>query len=586
MLKKTKIRIENIRSENDKALIETEIDVLDGVKDINVNEKTGEVLMEFDDQKISLGKLLKIINDLDFQISENSKENFPVNGEHTYFVKGMHCASCEVLIEKRMLAIKGVKSVEASTEKGKVLVVYQNQRPKINELNKIFARENYLFFDYPVKTTEQSAEKNSFFSIIGTALLIIFAFFILQKIGLSDLINVNSSSSLPTLFLLGLVAGASSCAALVGGLILSMSKQWLGIYSEKNSTLEKLQPHFMFNIGRVISYAVLGGILGFIGGKLKISLTFTSVLAIAVSIMMFFLALQMLGVKRFRKFQFTMPKFVTRYVADETNFQGKYMPFVMGALTFFLPCGFTITAQGLALISGGAIQGSLIMFFFALGTLPSLLAIGLSAVKFSQKPHLAAKFSRIAGMLVLFFSLYTANAQLAVLGAPNFNDLKLNLASNQSNSTNNSSEEGLPPIVDGKQILKMNASSSGYSPNYLKVRAGVPVKWEVTDVGTSGCTNAIISRGLFSDQISLTRGQTSIKEFTPSKAGKYKFSCWMGMVQGIIEVVDSKKLGKNSVATVQAQDSNNDGVIPSGAQGCGGGNGGGCGGCGGGSKVN
>jgi len=93
-------------------------------------------------------------------------------------------------------------------------------------------------------------------------------------------------------------------------------------------------------------------------------------------------------------------------------------------------------------------------------------------------------------------------------------------------------------IVDGKQIVKMNASSSGYSPNYIKVRVGIPVRWEITDTGTSGCTNAIISNNLFQGPINLTPGQVSVKEFTPTKPGKYRFSCWMGMVTGTIEVVN------------------------------------------------
>ncbi len=84
----------------------------------------------------------------------------------------------------------------------------------------------------------------------------------------------------------------------------------------------------------------------------------------------------------------------------------------------------------------------------------------------------------------------------------------------------------------------MNASARGYSPNYIKVRAGIPVRWEITDTGTSGCTNALIARGLFSGQIDLVRGETSIKEFTPEKPGTYKFSCWMGMVSGTFEVIN------------------------------------------------
>ncbi|OGZ35944.1 MAG: hypothetical protein A2V60_01530 [Candidatus Portnoybacteria bacterium RIFCSPHIGHO2_01_FULL_39_19] len=126
----------------------------------------------------------------------------------------------------------------------------------------------------------------------------------------------------------------------------------------------------------------------------------------------------------------------------------------------------------------------------------------------------------------------------------------------------------------------MNASASGYKPNYFKVKAGIPVRWEITDTGTSGCTNAVISRNLFDGQIDLNPGQVSVKEFTPEKAGKYKFSCWMGMISGVIEVVDKKEGSAitNAAAAADSNDSAND-VIPSGVSGCGCG-GGGSGTCG------
>ena len=578
MFKKIKIQIENICSENDKALIETEIDVLGGVKNVNIDSKSGESWVEFDPNKISQEEIFGKIEELKFQIKKEGLESRPMRREHAYFVRGMRCASCEIIIEKKLLSLGNIRSVEASTSNGQVLIEYEGENPSADKLSKLFQREKYIFSDQPVKISEKK-EGNDFFIIAGVALVFIVGFFLVKDSGLASLINVNSTSALPMFFLLGLLAGVSSCAALVGGLILSMSKQWLTMYSEKTSTFEKLEPHLMFNIGRIASYAILGGVIGAIGSKFQISLTFNSALIIAVSAVMFFLALQMLGVKVFRKFQFTMPKFITRRIADETKFQGKYMPFLMGALTFFLPCGFTITAQGLALISGGAIQGALIMLFFALGTLPALLAIGLSAVRFSQKPHLANKFLKVAGILVLFFALFNINAQLNVLGLSSFSDLELK-STTQKSTNNKDSEEGLPPIINGKQVVKMDASSSGYKPNYFKVKAGVPVRWEITDTGTSGCTNAIISRGLFADEVPLTPGQVSVKEFTPEKSGKYKFSCWMGMVSGIIEVVDGKTAANNSGTYIQvakAANTDSNDVIPSGAKGCGCGGGGSCG---------
>ncbi len=573
MLKKIKVQIVGIQSLNDKALIETEIDVLRGVKDISVDEKTDEAEINFDDSLISKERVLEKIKELGYKTKDDLAP-LSVVKEHIYFVKGMHCASCELLIEKRLLAFRGIKSVEAKADKCEVLIEYTEEKLNTEKLNRIFKEDNYVFFDKPFEA-EIPKEKNIFSAIIIAALIIL-GFLYLNKLGLSGLLNVSSKSSLPAFFVLGLLAGISSCAALIGGMILSMSKQWLAIYSEKMSTFKKLQPHLLFNFGRIASYVFFGAILGAVGGKLYISLQFTSFLIFAVSALMLAMAFQMLGVKAFRKFQFALPRSFTRYISDEKNFKEGYMPFMMGALTFFLPCGFTITAQGLALLSGNPVQGGLIMGLFSLGTTPALLLIGLSAVKFFSRPHLAYQFSKVAGILILFFALFNINNQLNVLGLSSFTDVKNGFSQNSKTIDNS----GLAPIVNGKQILKMDALSYGYSPNYFKVKVGIPVRWEITDKGTSGCTNAVISKGLFPDSISLTPGQTSIKEFTPEKSGKYKFSCWMGMISGIIEVIDEKSSAKGYSANAQAVNSNDSDVIPSGAKGCGCGGGGAGGSCG------
>lgn len=446
--------------------------------------------------------------------------------EHTYYVKGMHCASCEILLEKRLLEFPNIKFVDASNKNGAIIIKYIKEKPGIKELNKIFKENNYIFYNNFKK--EDSKKDGSILNIISISFVVIVLFFLFQRLGIVDLVNVTSSSSLISFFFLGIVAGLSSCMALVGGLILSLSKQWSEIYSKNNSFIEKVQPHLMFNFGRLISYAFFGAILGVVGSKLQFSLSFTSFLVIGVSILMIVLSLQMLGVKYFQRIQFTLPRFFTRYIANENNFKGRYMPFLLGFFTFFLPCGFTITVQGLALISGNFIQGALIMFIFALGTAPTLLLIGISSIKISEIPQFFSKFLKIAGILVLFFALYNINSQFAILGIPNLNNL----------TNYNNSEGNLPPIINGQQIIKMDAFSFKYEPNYFKVKAGIPVKWEITDVGASGCTNAVISRALFEGQIPLSRGETSIKIFTPQKAGIYAFSCWMGMVSGTIEVVN------------------------------------------------
>jgi len=459
--------------------------------------------------------------------------------EHIYKVEGMHCAACEILIEKKLLDLPNIKSVDASTSSGEVVIEYENDRPNPEKLNKLFQEENYKFNDAKAIIKPASAKASAGKGVSPTlvafniAIFIIIAFLILDKVGIANFLSLSSTSSLFTFLGFGLLAGMSSCAALVGGIVLSMSKQWNSLYSENQTASKKLQPHIMFNLGRLVSYAILGGVLGAIGSRLQISAQFTGYLVVAVSLLMVALGLQMLGVKAFRKFQMGyplgLPKSATRYIANENNFQAKYAPFIMGALTFFLPCGFTITAQSLALLSGNVVQGSLIMGAFALGTMPVLFFIGLSSVKFYSKPNLAERFSKVAGFLVLFFALFNISNQATVLGFTGFNLNKTPISISQ---------DGLALIVEGVQVIKMTASGSKDSPNYFKVRVGVPVRWEITGSNSLGCNGAIISNKLFQGQVDLTPGQVTTKEFTPQTAGTFGFSCTMGMIRGTIEVVN------------------------------------------------
>jgi uncharacterized protein len=499
--------------------------------------------------------------------------------EKVFYTKGLHCASCEVLVEKKLLQIDHIKAVEANACENKAKVAFTGKPPLVKKLNKMFKKEGYRFSSKPFKGENKKTplvcydkekklvlNKSRFSQIFKTGslvLLLIFLFLLLQKSSLSSLLSVNSASSLPAFFVFGLLAGFSTCSALVGGIILSMSKQWGEVYGGSGLFLDRLKPHLLFNGGRLLSYFVLGSLLGVLGSVFSFSLTFTSLLTVAVSLLMFFLGLQMLGVPGLQKIKVRMPKFTSRFIADEANFKGRFLPFLMGGLTFFLPCGFTLTAQSLALVSGSFWQAGLIMFVFALGTLPALFLIGFSSVKFMEKKHLSRYFLPVAGVLVLFFAVYNINAQLNVLGFKSLTDFTPSLLA----SSDSGEVADLPKIVNGKQVVKTEAGAYAYTPSTFKVRAGVPVRWEITDVGTSGCTNAIISRDLFEGEIPLTPGKVSVKEFTPQEPGRYKYSCWMGMVSGVIEVVDSTgSVGNNKV------------IDSAPSQGCGGGCSGSCGG--------
>lgn len=445
-----------------------------------------------------------------------------------YYVSGMHCSSCELLVEKRLLEENGVTFADASLGDSSLTVNYTNSAPKTEKLNSIFKESGYTFTDEPTKVSEKTNQPttvNDWIIAICVIASIVSLFYILNKLGVASLVSVTSNSSLAIFFLFGLIAGSSTCAALVGGIVLSMSKEWNSMTKTGKSNLT---PHIRFNLGRVISFSILGAVLGAFGSVIKFSIGLGAVLTIAVSILIIVIALQMLGVKYFQNLRIGLPKFLTRYMVNEKKFNNKWMPMVIGILTVLLPCGFTITVQSLALASGSWLNGMLMMLAFVLGTTPILLFIGLSSGKLLASNHFSKIFSIVAGVLILAFGVYNINSQLTVLGIPNLRSAISLIGKEKTTDVD---------VTDGIQIIKMDASGSDYSPNEFTVKKGIPVRWEVTNKGVTGCTNAIIAKDFFAGNFKIDK-DVVVKEFTPMKTGKFYFTCWMGMAYGTITVVE------------------------------------------------
>ena len=141
--------------------------------------------------------------------------------ECTYHVKGMHCASCELLIENKLLKSKSVESVEASTSNAKIAIFYQTKKPSIEQLNKKFEKEGYSFSLKPFKDKQEIPfisltksgqlliNKNKLFhhlQILSITLFLIVGFVFLSRSGFVARVAVSSSSALPgasTAFRLG-----------------------------------------------------------------------------------------------------------------------------------------------------------------------------------------------------------------------------------------------------------------------------------------------------------------------------------------------------------------------------------------------
>jgi plastocyanin len=87
-------------------------------------------------------------------------------------------------------------------------------------------------------------------------------------------------------------------------------------------------------------------------------------------------------------------------------------------------------------------------------------------------------------------------------------------------------------------VQELNITVDGsYSPNSLVLTAGTPVRLKFVRKDTGGCTSKVLIPE-FNIAQNLPEGKTTTIEFTPTKAGTYKFTCGMKMVSGTILVKD------------------------------------------------
>ncbi len=323
----------------------------------------------------------------------------------TLHVTGTHCASCKILIEDTLNEQIGIShaNVDLKREIVSIDTVLDESQHKLAEI----LTEKIKHNGYSLSVEKQAGEKKDngvIWQALPIGLAFIALFFIVQKSGILNF-GLGGTVTPITSFIIGLVASVSSCLAVVGGLVLSLSA------TVSQDKISDVKPMMLFHGGRLISFAVLGGVLGAIGSAIGISFTFTAILGIVASVVMIVLGLNLVGV--FQKNVVTLPSgFFSffRKVEHKT-----IAPFLVGVGTFFLPCGFTQAMQVAALSSGSFLSGLLIMTAFALGTLPVLALLSFGSASFAQSKH-APLFFKSAGVVVIGLGAFALLAGLAGLG--------------------------------------------------------------------------------------------------------------------------------------------------------------------------
>jgi sulfite exporter TauE/SafE/copper chaperone CopZ len=440
-------------------------------------------------------------------------------------IGGMHCVNCAALIEQRLSQVPQARRVSVDYPSGRATITYTGD-VAMADLQKAIAEDGYtlsvsdgtpLLAAGGVKNTARDyLEIAAAFAILAGVVLVLKQLDLLPR-GIS----VSDTMSYGLAFVIGLVASVSSCIAVTGGLLVAAAAKYNAAHGELTDR-ERLKPHLYFNVGRLVSYTLLGGVVGALGSTLMLSPTATGTLTLVASAVMIVLGLQMLGLfPSLGRFVPTMPKSVAHRIFGFANRDTKQTAFLLGGLTFFLPCGFTQALQLYVLAKGDFLTGALTMLAFALGTLPALLS--LSALSSFAKGAFQRRFLKFAGAAVIVLGVMNVQYGLVLTGT-GMNDRPGGASAAQIGEAKDLATAGLEP-----QRISMKVVGLDYLPNQFTVKQGVPVEWWIDGSQAAGCGRVLLAPGLRIRKM-LSGSSTTLIAFTADRPGEYEFNCGMGMM--------------------------------------------------------
>ena len=488
--------------------------------------------------------------------------------------KGMHCPSCETLIEKQVNKIKGVKHVKADYVTETVEVVFDSKITNLKEIYETIEKKGYdcqlLIKRIPLKgkKKEDSDHYNInlkwlgiVFGLIGLLVGGYFIFRIAEGIAIP---TISQNMGYGLLFIVGLLTGFH-CISMCGGFVVSYTAR---AAQEGRSPYKS---HLMYGVGKVISYTVIGAAFGLLGSIITFTPLMRGIAGLLAGLFLIIFGLNMLNLFPWlRKIRIKSPKFVNKFVGSEVNKHSS--PLIIGLLTgLMIACGPLQAIYIMAAGTGSVVEGARLLLVFALGTLPVMLGFGFVTSMISKKA--THRILKASGAIVIILGLVMVNRGLALTGSGlDTNTLLASVSATGEDVT------GDVIMDNGFQVIRMNVTRYGWEPDKFVLKTGVPVKWIIDGQEITGCNNAIQvpKLGL---EFDIKKGEQTI-EFTPDSEGIIPWSCWMGMIPGTFIVKEDIDLDNIDEVKKELETA----PTPKPAGSCGGscGGGGGCGcGCGG-----
>jgi uncharacterized protein len=329
-------------------------------------------------------------------------------------------------------------------------------------------------------------------------------------------------------------AGAAAKATKAGGKAAARAQgptQAPPVTPASASASDDLVPVAGFLLGKLLILTLVGLLLGAFGSFIALDARIGGLAQLVAAAMMIVFGLGAAGVPGFNEIQFTPPESWTRVVRKSTRSQSAFAPFLLGIAVVLIPCGVTISMMLLAATAGSAVAGGAVMAVFVLGTAPMFAAYGFLTQRYINPD--SRRMSIALGTVVVLMGLFTLNASLTALASP--------ITAQSIVAQLRGTPAVAPPVaaapapVDGVQVLKIDATSGGYSPSSIAAKAGLPTKVVFHTDNTRSCIVFTTFPSIGKQVVLPDSGDTEVDLGTLA-AGEIPISCSMGMYTGTIVV--------------------------------------------------
>ncbi|MGV6850810.1 MAG: sulfite exporter TauE/SafE family protein [bacterium] len=219
---------------------------------------------------------------------------------------------------------------------------------------------------------------------------------------------MTAEFTLLTAFLAGLL-GSAHCFGMCGGISSALA---IGIPVENPISRQWLI--VLYNTGRILSYSIAGAVAGTTGlllgditqntsGSIDLFRMTTGIILLLIA---FYLLFNWQLIEKLSSYGLLIWKRVSPIVSKMLPIKSPGQALLIGLLWGLMPCGLVYAILLTAWVSGGPFNGAITMLAFGLGTLPSMIGMGIASGTVMSRIS-KQTFRKIAGISILIFGLWT-----------------------------------------------------------------------------------------------------------------------------------------------------------------------------------